>query len=53
MYNYTVYDERDKTKRSNIIATFRMGKNTTSGHGDDLSFGGTINHPTWSGDWEY
>ena len=30
-----------------------MGKDTTSGPGYNLSFNGSTNPPTWSGDWDY
>jgi hypothetical protein len=30
-----------------------MGKDTTSGSTDNLSFNGTVTPPAWSGNWDY
>jgi hypothetical protein len=30
-----------------------IGKDATSGPGDNLSFNGTVNPPSYSGDWDY
>jgi uncharacterized repeat protein (TIGR02543 family) len=38
-------------KHSNTI--YIMGKDTTSGPGDNLSFNGTVTPPSYSGEWDY
>jgi hypothetical protein len=32
---------------------YTMGKDSTSGPTDNLSFDGTVSPPAWSGDWDY
>jgi uncharacterized repeat protein (TIGR02543 family) len=45
------YGHAIHVNRNNI--NFRMGKDTTSGPGDNLSFDGTITPPSYSGEWDY
>ena len=34
-------------------SVYIMGKDTTSGPTDNLSFNGTVNPPAWTGEWDY
>jgi len=66
IFGYTEGDSKSNVVRTGSVirqghaihfnhsnSIYRMGKNSTSGPTDNLSFNGTFNPPTWSGNMDY